>query len=51
MSQEIAKSIEKVGTKIDKERLLEMVKKSPAKEFQFTQIPNTKQVAILVKQA
>jgi hypothetical protein len=42
MSDTLAKQIEKSGTKMTKEKLLELIRKSQAKEFSFSQSPNSK---------
>ena len=46
MSDTLAKQIEKSGTKVTKEKLLELIRKSLAKEFSFSQSPNSKTVVV-----
>jgi hypothetical protein len=48
MSDTLAKQIEKSGTKMTKDKLLELIRKSPSKEFTFSQSPNSKTVVISV---
>ena len=48
MSDTIAKSIEKSGTYISKEKLLEAIRKSPNKQFTYSQSPNSKVVTVVV---
>jgi hypothetical protein len=48
MSDTLAKQIEKSGTKMTKEKLLELIRKCPSKEFTFSQSPNSKTVVISV---
>jgi len=51
MSDTIAKSVEKAGISISKEKFLEVTQKSPHKEFSFLRICNTKDIVILSKPA
>ena len=48
MSDTLAKSVEKAGTSISKEKLLEAIRKSPQKEFSFSQSPNSKVMTVVV---
>ena len=48
MSDTIAKSVEKSGTKMTKEKLLEAIRKSPLKEYSFSQSQNSKVVTVVV---
>jgi hypothetical protein len=48
MSDTIAKSVEKAGTSISKEKLLEAIRKSPNKQFTYSQSPNSKVVTVVV---
>lgn len=48
MSDTLAKSVEKSGTSISKDKLLEAIRKSPQKEFSFSQYPNSKVVTVVV---
>jgi hypothetical protein len=46
MNDTLAKQIEKSGTKMTKEKLLELIRKSPVKEFTFSQSPNSKTIVV-----
>ena len=48
MSDTIAKSVEKSGTKMTKEKLLEAIRKSPQKVFSFSQSPSSQVVTVVV---
>ena len=48
MSDTLAKSVEKAGTTISKEKLLEAIRKSPNKQFTYSQSPNSKVVTVVV---
>ena len=48
MSDTLAKSVEKSGTSISKEKLLEAIRKSPNKQFPYSQSPNSKVVTVVV---
>lgn len=48
MSDTLAKQIEKSGTKMTKDKLLELIRKSPSKEFTFSQSPNSKKVLLVL---
>ena len=48
MSDTLAKQIEKSGTKMTKDKLLELIRKSPSKEFTFSQSPNSKTVVVTI---
>ena len=48
MSDAIAKTIEKSGTSISKEKLLEAIRKSPNKQFTYSQSQNSKVVTVVV---
>ena len=48
MSNEAVKLTEKAGTTISKEKLLEEIRKSPSKQFTYTQSPNSKVVTVVV---
>ena len=48
MSQEAIKLTEKAGTSISKEKLLEAIRKSPNKQFTYSQSLNSKQVTVVV---
>ena len=48
MSDTIAKSVEKAGTSISKEKLLEAIRKSSNKQFTYSQSPNSKVVTVVV---
>lgn len=42
MSNDLVKATEKSGTKISKEKLIEAIKKTPQREFSFSQSQNSK---------
>ena len=48
MSDTIAKSVEKAGTSISKEKLLDLIRKSPLKQFTYSQSLNSKVMTIVV---
>ena len=48
MSDTVAKSVEKAGTSISKEKLLETIRKSPNKQFTYSQSPNAKAMTVVV---
>lgn len=48
MSQESVKLTEKAGTSISKEKLLEAIKRSPQKQFLYSQCLNSKVVTVVV---
>lgn len=48
MSDTVAKSVEKAGTSISKEKLLETIRKSPNKQFTYSQYPNSKVMTVVV---
>lgn len=50
MSNDLVKATEKSGTKISKEKLIEAIKKSPQREFSFSQNPNSKELVVAIKQ-
>jgi hypothetical protein len=50
MSQEAVKLAEKSGLRMTKDRILDIIKKSPSKEFMFSQVPNSKNIVIVVRQ-
>lgn len=48
MSQEAIKLTEKAGTSISKEKLLEAIRKSPNKQFAYSQSTNNKTFVVIV---
>ncbi|MFZ2738402.1 MAG: hypothetical protein WBI20_06550 [Burkholderiaceae bacterium] len=48
MSQEAIKLTEKAGTSISKDKLLEAIRKSPDKQFTYSQSPNSRLVTVVV---
>ncbi len=48
MSDQLAKQVQSTGTKITKEKLLEAIRKSPQKEFSFSQSQGSKTVLVSV---
>ena len=48
MSDTIAKSVEKAGTTLSKDKLLDLIRKSPNKQFTYSQSPNSKVVTVVV---
>ena len=48
MSDTLAKSVEKSGTSISKDKLLDLIRKSPNKQFTCSQSPNSKVVTVVV---
>jgi len=49
MSQEAIKLTEKAGTNISKVKLLEVIRKSPNKQFTYSQCPNSKLMTVVVQ--
>lgn len=48
MSDQLAKQVQSSGTKISKEKLIEAIKKSPQKEFSFSQSQNSKNAVVTI---
>ena len=48
MSQEAIKLTEKAGTSISKEKLLEAIRKSPNKQFTYSQSANGKELVVVI---
>jgi hypothetical protein len=48
MSDQLAKQVQSSGTKITKEKLLEAIRKSPQKEFSFSQSQGSKTVVVIL---
>lgn len=48
MSAEAVKLVEKTGTSITKEKLLEAIKRSPQKQFSYSPSLNAKVVTVVV---
>ena len=49
MSQEAIKQTEKAGTTVSKEKLLEVIRKSPKKQFAYSQPKNSKVATVVVQ--
>jgi hypothetical protein len=49
MSLEAIKLTEKSGTFISKEKLLEAIRKSPNKQFAYSQLPNSRVVTVVLQ--
>jgi hypothetical protein len=49
MSQEAIKLTEKAGTTISKDKLLEAIRKSPNKQFTYSQSTNSKQGTVVIQ--
>ena len=50
MSQEALKQTEKSGLRMVKDKVMDIIRKSPSKEFMFSQVPNSKYIVIVVRQ-
>ena len=50
MSAEAAKQVEKSGLQMSKDKILEIIRKSPSKDFQISPCPNSKDIVVVVKQ-
>ena len=50
MSQEALKQTEKSGLRMVKDKVMDIIRKSPSKEFMFSQDPNSKDIVIVVRQ-
>lgn len=48
MSDTLAKSVEKSGTSISKDKLLDLIRKSPNKQFTYSQSQNSKVMTVVV---
>ena len=48
MSSQLVREAQKSGMFISKEKLIETLKKSTAKEFIFSQSPNSKQAVVII---
>jgi hypothetical protein len=46
MSDQLAKQVQSSGTKISKDKLIEMIRKSPQKEFLYSQSSASKTVVV-----
>ena len=46
MSDQLAKQVQASGTKISKEKLIEMLRKCPQKEFPYSQTTGSKTVVV-----
>ncbi len=51
MSQEAKKITEKSGLRMAKDKVLDTIKQSPSKEFMFSQVPNSKDIVVVVRLA
>ncbi len=49
MSDQLAKQVQSTGTKITKDKLLEAIRKSPQKEFSFSQSQGSKSLVVQVQ--
>ena len=47
-TSDLIKGTEKAGTKISKEKLIKALRKSPQKEFSFSQAQNSKTVVVVL---
>lgn len=50
MSQEAFRQTEKSGLKMMKEKLLEIIRKSPSKMFTYSPVPNSKDIVVVIKE-
>ena len=50
MSAEAAKQVEKSGLRMSKDKILEIIRRSPSKDFHFSQCPNSKDIVVIVRQ-
>ena len=50
MSQEALRQTEKSGLRMMKDKLLEIIRKSPSKMFTYSPVPNSKDIVIVVRQ-
>jgi hypothetical protein len=48
MSNQLVKEAQKSGMSISKDKLLEAIRKSPNKQFTYSQSPNSKFVTVVV---
>lgn len=48
MSDQLAKQVQASGTKISKEKLIEMLRKSPQKDFPYTQTAGSKTIVVML---
>jgi hypothetical protein len=48
MSDQLAKQVQSSGTKISKDKLIEMIRKSPQKDYPYAQSSGSKTVAVIV---
>lgn len=49
MSDQLAKQVQSSGTKISKDKLIEMLRKSPQKDFSYSQSSGSKTVVITLQ--
>ncbi len=50
MSAEAAKQVDKSGLRMSKDKIMDIIRKSPSKDFHFSPCPNSKDIVISVKQ-
>ena len=48
MSDQLAKQVQASGTKITKEKLIEALRKSPQKDFPYTQTAGSKTIVVML---
>lgn len=48
MSDQLAKQVQTSGTKISKEKLLELLRKSPQRDFAYSQTAGRKTIVLLI---
>lgn len=46
MSDQLAKQVQSAGTKISKDKLIEALRKSPQKDFSYSQLSGSKTVVV-----
>ena len=49
MSDQLAKQVQSSGTRISKDKLIEVVKKSPQKDFYYSQTQGSKASVIVIQ--
>jgi hypothetical protein len=48
MSDQLAKQVQSSGTKISKDKLIEMIRKSPQKDYPYSQSQGSKTVVLIL---
>ena len=50
MSDQLANQVKKTGMSITKDKLIDLIKKSPSQSFTVSQSPNSKAIVVVINQ-